>query len=79
MKELIIKKSIKINSNSTKVWDVLTNPEHTKEYMFGCEVISDWKIGSPIIWKGLDGKVYVKDKIVGIVTTQDLAMSLLYT
>ena len=64
MNELIIKKSIKINSNSTKVWDVLTNPGHTKEYMFGCEVISDWKIESPIIWKGFDGKVYVKGNIV---------------
>jgi uncharacterized protein YndB with AHSA1/START domain len=64
MKELIVKKSIKINSTPTKVWDVLTNPKHTKEYMFGCEVISDWKIGSTLIWKGIDGKVYVKGNIV---------------
>lgn len=64
MKELIVKKSIKINSESAKIWDVLTNPKHTKEYMFGCEVISDWKIGNPITWKGMDGKVYVKGNIV---------------
>ena len=52
MGELIVKKSIKINSSASKVWQVLTNPELTKQYMFGCEIISDWKVGSPVIWRG---------------------------
>jgi hypothetical protein len=30
----------------------MTNPEIIKQYMFGTNVISDWKEGSPIVWKG---------------------------
>lgn len=67
MKELIVKKSIKINSTPAKIWQVLTNPEQTKQYMFGCEVISDWKVGSTLVWKGsFDGKVYVKGNVIKI-------------
>ncbi len=49
---LIAKASISINASIAKVWDALTNPEVIKQYMFGTEIISDWKEGSPIIWKG---------------------------
>ena len=66
-KELIVKKSVTVNADISKVWDALTNPERTKNYMFGCEALSDWKVGSPLIWKGAaDGKVYVKGNIVKI-------------
>ena len=66
-KELIVKKSVTLNADISKVWDALTNPERTKNYMFGCEALSDWKVGSPLIWKGAaDGKVYVKGNIVKI-------------
>lgn len=69
MAELIVKKSIKINSSTTKVWEILTNPELTKQYMFGCEIVSDWKVGSPVVWKGAaDGKVYVKGILLTIET-----------
>jgi uncharacterized protein YndB with AHSA1/START domain len=50
--QLIIKNSIAINAPVEKVWDMLTNPEQTKKYMFGCETVSDWKAGSPLLWKG---------------------------
>lgn len=66
-KELTVTDSIAINAPAAKVWDTLVNPEMTKKYMFGCEALSDWKPGSPLIWKGAtDGKVYVTGKIVEI-------------
>jgi uncharacterized protein YndB with AHSA1/START domain len=68
-KQLTVKNEISINAPSSKVWDALTNPEQTKKYMFGCEAISDWKPGSPLLWKGIwEGKemVFVKGKIVKI-------------
>jgi len=35
--------------------------------MFGCELVSDLKVGSPILWRGAsDAKIYVKGKIVSI-------------
>ena len=49
---LIIKNSIDINAPASNVWNALTNPAETKKYMFGCEALSDWKEGSPLIWKG---------------------------
>lgn len=69
MDKLIVKNSININAPTSKVWDALTNPEQTKKYMFGCETVSDWKVGSPLLWKGnYDDKetVFVKGIILEI-------------
>ena len=68
--ELLVKSIISINAPASKVWDVLTNPEQTKKYMFGCETVSDWKPGSTLEWKGnYEGKemVFVKGKIADII------------
>jgi uncharacterized protein YndB with AHSA1/START domain len=63
--ELIVKKEIILNAPISKVWDALTNPEKTKAYMFNCKVVTDWKVGSQIIWKGAeDEKEYVKGNIL---------------
>jgi uncharacterized protein YndB with AHSA1/START domain len=66
---LFIKNLITINAPASKVWDALTNPGQTKKYMFGCETVSDWKPGSPLLWKGkYEGKemIFVKGNIVEI-------------
>ncbi len=56
---LIARSSILIEAPADKVWYALTNPEVIKQYMFGTNVISDWKIGSSIVWKGeWQGKEY---------------------
>lgn len=77
-KQLIVKNNITIKAPASKVWEILTNPENTKKYMFGCEVISDWKVGHKIDWKGkMDGKdiIYVTGNIVGIEHGKYLAYS----
>lgn len=43
---------MKINASKKDVWEALTNPEILKKTMFGCDVITDWKIGSQILFKG---------------------------
>ena len=68
-KELKVKKSIDIKADISKVWEALTNPELTRNYFFGCEVISDWKTGSSIIFRQFEeGKeiIYVKGIILEI-------------
>ena len=69
-KIMIIKEEIDFDFSEKKVWDLLTNPEITKQYMYGCEVLSEWKVGNLIIWKGIteDGTevIYVKGEIIGI-------------
>ena len=55
----IAKKSITINAPAAKVWHALTNPAMIKQYLFGTEAISDWKVGSPIVYRGTwEGKAY---------------------
>lgn len=69
-KPLVITNSIVINASVAKVWDALINPEQTKKYMFGCEAISDWKVGSELLWRGnYEGKemVFVKGSIIKFV------------
>lgn len=69
MNPLNVVSSITINAPKTAVWDALTNPELTKIYMFGCEAISDWTVGSPLLWRmEWEGKelVAVKGRIVHI-------------
>ena len=64
-KELVVKKSLTIKAPTSRVWEILTDPGHTTKYMFGCEVVSDWKIGSPLLWKGAaDGVIYVKGNLL---------------
>jgi len=48
-----------INASASEVWAALTKPELIKQYLFDTEVISDWKVGSPIIYKGeWEGKAF---------------------
>jgi uncharacterized protein YndB with AHSA1/START domain len=49
---LIVKNSIVVRASAGKVWDALTNPVQTMKYMFGCQALSEWKQGSPLLWKG---------------------------
>ncbi|MFT4032514.1 MAG: SRPBCC domain-containing protein [Siphonobacter sp.] len=66
---LTVENSILINAPIATIWDFLVNPEQTKKYMFGCEPITNWQIGSPLLWKGVfDGHelVAVKGEIVKI-------------
>ncbi len=41
------------------MWDALTQPDLIKQYLFGTEVTTDWKVGSPITYRGVwQGKPY---------------------
>jgi uncharacterized protein YndB with AHSA1/START domain len=65
MTELTIRKSIAVNAPVETLWKVLTDARYIPQYMFGCIAETDWKPGSPLLWKGAtDGKLYVKGHIV---------------
>jgi uncharacterized protein YndB with AHSA1/START domain len=64
-KGLIARASVTINAPSEKVWDALVNPEAIKQYMFGTNVVAEWREGSPIIWQGeWQGKPYVDKGVI---------------
>ena len=64
----IAKATTTINAPASKVWDALTKPDQIKQYMFGTQVTTDWKVGSPITYKGeWKGKAYEdKGKVLEI-------------
>lgn len=50
---------IDIDAPLAKVWEGITDPKIIKQYMHDTQVHTDWKEGSPIIWKGeWEGKSY---------------------
>jgi uncharacterized protein YndB with AHSA1/START domain len=50
---------VEIEASPERVWEVLQDPVATKEFMFGAELETDWKVGSPITWTGeYEGKAY---------------------
>ena len=58
-KKLIAKATTTINAPASKAWQAIVNPELIKQYLFDTDVISDWKVGSPIIYKGVwEGKAF---------------------
>src|SRR5258708_16104425 len=60
--------SITIRASATRVWEALTKPELIKQYLFGTNVKSDWKVGSSITYSGTwEGKAYEdKGKVLQI-------------
>jgi len=68
MTALTLKLSVHFNAPISKVWDALVNPAQIKKYMFGTNVVSEWKVGSPISFSGeWEGKPYEdKGTILGM-------------
>lgn len=59
---LEVEDSILIHASPTKIWKALTDPALIKEYLFGTETITDWKVGSDLTFQGeWEGQPY-KDK-----------------
>jgi uncharacterized protein YndB with AHSA1/START domain len=51
--------SIVIRASREVVWDALTNPAIVKQYFFGTTLVTDWKVGSPLFFRGeWDVKAY---------------------
>jgi uncharacterized protein YndB with AHSA1/START domain len=52
----VVENSATINAPPSEVWRALTDPDLMKQWMaepeMGVEVVTDWKVGSPIIVKG---------------------------
>ncbi|PJZ52242.1 SRPBCC family protein [Leptospira adleri] len=51
--KLILKKNISIQAPLSKVWNAMIDPEVIKLYLYGTQAISDWKVGSPIVFTGV--------------------------
>ncbi len=69
--------STTIKAPKQKVWEVLTTPEHIRQFLFGTTVQTDWREGNAITFEGIwEGKPY-KDK--GVVREFEPLKSLKHT
>ena len=59
---LVATAQITIKSPVAEVWDALVTPERIKLYMFGTEVVSDWKEGATIEWRGVWNGMPYRDR-----------------
>src|SRR3954454_1747710 len=61
----IVNKTITINAPVSKVWEALTNPELVREWLSAertTAVVSDWQVGSPLIFTGTWHRIKYADK-----------------
>jgi uncharacterized protein YndB with AHSA1/START domain len=73
---LTLETSLTIQAPIEQVWAALTTPELVKSYFFGTELVADWQVGGPIVFKGeWEGTPY-EDK--GIITAFDAPHRLEY-
>jgi len=80
MEKLIVSNQVTINGSLSQVWEMLTSPDKTKLYMFGCEAVTDWKPGSELLWRGkFEGAemVFVKGYVLEIIPNQLLKYSVI--
>jgi uncharacterized protein YndB with AHSA1/START domain len=82
MAKLFVDKSIEVNASLQRVWDVLTQREHTAEWASefsaggpGLYIESGWDLGSPVLWKDKKGRVVVE----GVVTALERHSLLRFT
>jgi uncharacterized protein YndB with AHSA1/START domain len=75
--DFVAESSATIEAPPGRVWEVITDPAATKEFMFGAELATDWSVGGPITWRGSwEGNEY-EDK--GVILDVQPGSRLVYT
>jgi uncharacterized protein YndB with AHSA1/START domain len=66
-----------IEAPPDRVWRALTDPDEIERYMFGARVVTDWKPGSSIVWKGeYEGRPYEdKGEVLDVVPERRLEVT----
>jgi uncharacterized protein YndB with AHSA1/START domain len=77
MESFTLKTTITFKAPIAKVWQGLTDPAMVKQYFFGTDLSSDWKVGGPITFSGeWEGHKYQDG---GIILAIDAPKLLKYT
>jgi uncharacterized protein YndB with AHSA1/START domain len=55
-----------IRTTPTKLWEALTKPEFTRQFWYGIEPESDWRVGSPWRMRFPDGRIADTGEVVAV-------------
>jgi uncharacterized protein YndB with AHSA1/START domain len=55
---------IYIQTTAERLWHAITDPDETHRYFHGTRVLSDWKPGSSIVYRGDDGDNAIEGEII---------------
>ena len=50
--DIMVTRSVVLNAAPERVWEALTHPGMTRQYLYNCSVQCDWKKGSTLKWTG---------------------------
>jgi uncharacterized protein YndB with AHSA1/START domain len=75
VKDLVVTRSVMLQAPPARVWEVLTDPAMTKEYMNECSIATSWQIGEPLEWKNKEDKVRYRGQLLEIVPGSKLMYS----
>ena len=67
-----------IRSTPAEVWRALTDPALTSRYWYGSNVSSDWKVGSPILFRSAQGDAQIEGTILEAEPNKKLAYTQRY-
>lgn len=71
MPRLFVEDSVDIDAPASKVWEVITSPAMTKQWVkeFSPEIMSlasDWKLGSSVLWNDIVNTPIVEGKVTAM-------------
>ncbi|MCC9017656.1 SRPBCC family protein [Flavobacterium lipolyticum] len=72
--------TVLLNAPSEKVWNALTQPEWVKQWQYGSDLITDWKIGNEIRFRNeWEGQVFEQwGTVLEIIPNQKIKYSLFF-
>ncbi|WP_017495875.1 SRPBCC family protein [Flavobacterium sp. WG21] len=72
--------TVLLNAPSEKVWNTLTQPELVKQWQYGSDLITDWKIGNEIRFRNeWEGQVFEQwGTVLEIIPNQKIKYSLFF-
>ena len=72
--------TIVLNATTEKVWNALTEPSLVKQWQYGSDLITDWKIGSEIRFRNeWEGQVFEQwGTVLEVIPNQKIKYSLFF-
>ncbi|KUJ61152.1 ATPase [Flavobacteriaceae bacterium CRH] len=72
--------TIVLNAPIEKIWNALTNPELVKQWQYGSDLLTDWKVGSEIRFRNeWEGQIFEQwGTVLEVILNQKIKYSLFF-